>query len=138
MVASLAQRMTEGAGSPAEERSATGTSSLQERFSALVIIKTHSRLCSAAMSPAAMTSAGLRCRTGLSAYGNGTLTTSHGSKLGIGLAIVVGGPLAECGEGIVGRCGTCLRQNDSITLDRVGDLVAGIHPQRGPDRLRDR
>ena len=60
IVATLAQRTTEGAGSPARRRSETTTSFFHLRFSALVIIRTHSNRCPASIGSPAITSAGRR------------------------------------------------------------------------------
>src|ERR1700736_1479304 len=95
IVAIFAGRSIDGAGSPAPPRSEMTTSLGQPRCSALVIIASHRRPCTVSKSPAATTRAGRRWRTGRSVYGNGTLTTSHGSKIGISLAIGFRRPFVE-------------------------------------------
>src|ERR1043166_1999913 len=141
IVAILAQRITEGAGRPAPSRSEITTSSFHLRFSALVIIRTHSNPCAASIGPAAMRSPGRCCRTGRSVYGDGTLTTSHGLKAVIGPPVILGGPFAERREWIISRRTRRLGYDHSTSLDLVGKLVAFAHAQRfahglGNGRLR--
>src|SRR5215472_10447047 len=137
-VAIFAARMIDGAGRPAARRSDMRTSSGQPRFSALVIMISHIRPCAASILSAAMTSAGRRCRTGRSVYGNGTLTMSHTSKIAIGAPVGLGRPLMESSEGIVDRFPLCLGQDYVVTFDPISDLIALAHTEGGTDRLRDR
>ena len=109
-VAIFAGHTIDGAGSPAERRSEMPRSPRQPRFSALVIMTSYNRPCALSISPAATTSAGRRCRTGRSVVGNGTLTTSHTSKIAISPPIGLGRPLMESGEWIVDRFLLCLGQ----------------------------
>jgi hypothetical protein len=135
MVAILAQRTTDGAGSPAMIRSETGTSPRHRRFSALVIIRIHRSPWTVSSVPAATTKAGRCWRIGRSVYGNGTLTRSHISKIGIGSPVVLRGPLAEGGERIVPDRLRRLREDDTVTLDCVGEHIAFPNAQRCSDRL---
>src|SRR5262245_12282755 len=100
------------------------TSPGQPRFAALVIMASQRRLCAAASSPAAITNAGRRWRTGLSVYGNGTLTMSQASKPGIAEPIGLGRPLAERGERVVRRRFLHFGQDHPVALDSVGQLIS--------------
>ena len=62
IVAIFAVRITDGAGSPAAARSRIGTSPDQIRFSALVIMLTHSSPCASSMPLVDTTTAGRDCR----------------------------------------------------------------------------
>lgn len=66
IVAILAVRTTEAAGSPAAPRSDTSTSPGQPRFSALVIMSAHTKPWRSWISPEGTTRAGRRSRTGRS------------------------------------------------------------------------
>src|SRR5210317_1352952 len=98
MVATLAQRTTEGAGNPASSGWVTSTSPAQGLFFALVIISTQSRPSASCNSEDDTTRAGRCCLAGFSPYGNGTLMTSPGSKAGIGFFVLFAAPLVETAE----------------------------------------
>src|SRR5688572_26800453 len=137
MTAILAVRTTDSAGSPAVARSLTATSDGQRRLSALVIINTQTRPWCAWMLPAATTSAGRRWRTGRSAYGKGTLTMSHGSKVGIGPPVRLGVPLDEGVERIINRFSDRTRQDDAPLFDAVGNLIPLAQTEGRAHRLWD-
>ena len=101
MVAILAQRITDGAGSPAFFNFVTGTSPAQPLFCALVIIMTHNRPCKLWSLPAEMTRAGRDCRVERSVYGKGTLMMSPCLKIGISLLVCCTAPFIESTKRVV-------------------------------------
>src|SRR4029077_9773294 len=113
------------------------TSPGQPRCAALVIIASHRRPCAVCKSPAATTKAGRRWRTGRSVYGNGTLTISHGSKIGIRLAIGLRRPLVEGRERVLDWPPIAFRQDHAIALAAVDEFVPRCLSQRCPHRSRD-
>ena len=101
MVAILAQRMTDGAGSPDFFNFVTGTSPAQPLFCALVIMTTHNRPCRFWSLPVEMTSAGRDRPVDRSEYGKGTLMMSPCLKIGISLLVCFAAPFIESTEWVV-------------------------------------
>ena len=137
IVASLAGRTIDGAGNPATARSEMITSPGHARCVALVIIASQSRPCRLASSPAARMSAGRRCRTGRSVYGNGTLTISQTSKSAIGLGVGFRCPLVKGAEWILDRIAIALGQDHLLTLDPVRQHISLGEVQRLAYRSRN-
>src|SRR6266446_5763121 len=138
IVAIFAGRTIDGAGSPAPPRSEMTTSPGQPRCTSLVIIASQRTPWAVCRSPAAMTKAGRRWRTGRSVYGNGTLTMSHGSKFAISSLIGLRRPLVEGRERIIARPPIALRQDDPVTLDAVDKFVPRSQAERGSHGSGDR
>ena len=135
-VAIFAVRTFDGMGRPSALWSARRMSPGHSSRSALVIIKAQ-HMSSPGPTPLTAISAGRARRRFSSTWGNGTQTTSPAVK---DIISTIGGvrPFGERGEIADERIPRNPRQDNSITLNLVRQLIAAAQTQRGANRARDR